>query len=110
MSPNPGSRRTRIRAACTLLSVLATGAPPLLAEGWQLDTLVPGSPFRSLHGLAFGPDAKIYAGSVVGQSIHRVDPDTGASEVFIPPPPDWLTTSNSRPTAPCTGPVSHTGP
>lgn len=86
MSPNPGSRRTRIRAAYTLLGALAAGAPPLLAGEWQLDTLVPGSPFRSLHGLAFGPDARIYAGSVVGQSIHRVDPDTGASEIFIAPP------------------------
>ena len=28
----------------------------------------------------------IYAGSVVGQSIHRIDPATGASAVFIPPP------------------------
>jgi sugar lactone lactonase YvrE len=86
MSPNPGSRRARIRAACTLLSALVTAAPPLLAEAWRLDTLVPGSPFRSIHGLAFGPDAKVYVGSVIGQSIYRVDPQTGASEVFVPPP------------------------
>lgn len=85
MSPNCG-RRARTFAACVLLSAPAAAVAPLSLQPWQLDTLVPGSPLRSIHGLAFGPDAMIYAGSVVGQSIHRIDPATGASEVFIRPP------------------------
>jgi sugar lactone lactonase YvrE len=85
MSPNSG-RRARTFAACVLLSAPAAAVAPLSHQPWQLDTLVAGSPLRSIHGLAFGPDAMIYAGSVVGQSIHRIDPATGASEVFIPPP------------------------
>lgn len=85
MSPNSG-RRARTFAACVLLSAPAAAVAPLSAQPWQLDTLVPGSPLRSIHGLAFGPDAMIYAGSVLGQSIHRIDPASGASEVFVPPP------------------------
>jgi sugar lactone lactonase YvrE len=69
-----------------LLIVLATVAPALCAAPWTIDTLVPGGPFRGIHGLAFGPDGMIYVGSVMGQTIHRVDPRTGASTVFVPPP------------------------
>ena len=63
MSPNSG-RRARTFAACVLLSAPAAAVAPLSAQPWQLDALVPGSPLRSIHGLAFGPDAMIYAGSV----------------------------------------------
>ncbi len=54
--------------------------------GYYLDTLVPGSDFHGIHGLAFGPDNMIYTGSVVGQSIYRVDPYSGNATTFIAPP------------------------
>jgi len=84
MSENAG--RLRARATCTVLLALAAAATGLHAAPWQRDTLVPGSLFRGIHGLAFGPDGRIYVGSVMGQSIYRVDPASGASEVFVPPP------------------------
>lgn len=55
-------------------------------EAWQREVLVPGSPLRGIHGLAFGPDGMIHVGSVMGKALYRVDPETGASEVLVPPP------------------------
>ena len=67
-------------AACALLS--SAGAT---AADWTLDHLVPGGPFKGIHGLGVGPDGLIYVGSVIGQTLHTVDPRTGATAVFVPP-------------------------
>lgn len=48
--------------------------------------LVPGSDFLSIHGITFDSDDNIYAGSVMGQSIHKIDTLTGESTVFVGPP------------------------
>lgn len=77
-------RHLRSFAACLALLACAPGFADTAV--WKPDVLVPGSPFRGLHGLAFGPDGMIYAGSVMGQAIHRVDPATGASSVTVAPP------------------------
>ncbi len=67
-------------AACVLL--YSAGAT---ATDWTLDHLVPGGPFKGIHGLGVGPDGLIYVGSVIGQTLHTVDPRTGATAVFVPP-------------------------
>jgi len=69
-----------------LVSLLLAAAAPFASADWQLDRLVPGALFKGIHGLGFGPDGRIYVGSVMGQSIYRVDPETGAATVFAPPP------------------------
>lgn len=69
------------------IALLTDGAFALDRQhAWQRDALVPGSPIRGMHGLDFGPDGMIYAGSVVGQAIHRIDPSNGTSELVVAPP------------------------
>lgn len=53
---------------------------------YTLETLVPGAPFHGIHGLTFDAEGRLLVGSVVGSAIYEVDPETGASSVFIPPP------------------------
>ena len=56
------------------------------AAEWKRDWLVPGGPFRGIHGLAIGTDGMIWVGSVMGQTIHRVDPASGRAELVVPAP------------------------
>jgi len=58
----------------------------IIAPGYDVDCLVPGSPFNGVHGLRFGPDGAIYVGSLAKQSIYRVDPVTGAVSLAVGPP------------------------
>ncbi|MFO0688958.1 MAG: PQQ-binding-like beta-propeller repeat protein [Myxococcota bacterium] len=83
-----------------LLALLALIAPisPFAAEGaagsagtaasgeWAREWLVPGGPFRGIHGLAVGADGLVYVGSVMGQATYRVDPKNGRTELFIGAP------------------------
>lgn len=48
--------------------------------------LVGPSAFHGIHGIAVAPDGKLLVGSVVGQAIYSVDPDTGATSELIGPP------------------------
>lgn len=50
------------------------------------DVFVEGHGYHGIHGLTFDDQDRLYVGSVVGQRIHRVDPQTGASEVWQAPP------------------------
>lgn len=75
-------------ATATLLATAACDNKPKeepKAATYKVETFVPGAPFHGLHGMTFGPDGTLYAGSVVGQAIYTVDTETGASEVFIGP-------------------------
>ena len=60
------------------------------AEGtkdpYLVQYLVGGSDFLSIHGSTFDVDDNLYVGSVMGQSIHKVDLTTGESTVFVGPP------------------------
>lgn len=56
------------------------------AAEWERDWLVPGGPFRGVHGMAIGSDGLIWVGSVMGQSIYRVDPANGRTELVVAAP------------------------
>ncbi len=67
------------------VSLHAASAQPT-SERYQLDRLVPPSDFHGVHGLAFDAQDVLYAGSVVGHSIYRVDTATGAVKSFVGAP------------------------
>jgi sugar lactone lactonase YvrE len=63
----------------------AANAQPT-SERYQLDRLVPASEFHGVHGLAFDAQGVLYAGSVVGHGIYRVDTATGSVKSFVGAP------------------------
>lgn len=60
-------------------------APP---KSFITQILVPGSHFHGVHGLAFDKDDQLFVGSVVGQSIYRVNVDSGEVDVVVEPDKD----------------------
>jgi sugar lactone lactonase YvrE len=61
-------------------------APPAPAKEYNQQFLVPGSWFHGVHGLAFNKDDQLFAGSVIGQTIYRVQVDSGEVDRVIDPP------------------------
>ena len=59
-------------------------APPAKEYGQQF--LVPGSWFHGVHGLAFNKDDQLFVGSVIGQTIYRVQVDSGEVDRVIDAP------------------------
>lgn len=57
------------------------------AKSFITQILVPGSHFHGVHGLAFDKDDQLFVGSVVGQSIYRVNVDSGEVDVVVDPGP-----------------------
>lgn len=78
------TRRTTFATAILGL-VISVGLPATRAESAEVETLVPGYGYNGIHGITFDAEDRIYVGSVIGMSIHRVDPETGASEVYVGP-------------------------
>jgi sugar lactone lactonase YvrE len=72
-------------ATIAAVFVHAANAQPT-SERYQLDRLVPPSEFHGVHGLAFDAQGVLYAGSVVGHSIYRVETATGAVNSFVGAP------------------------
>ncbi len=70
-------------AAAALLSTLAASAR---AEDASIGIFLRGDKMQGIHGLAAGPDGQLYVGSVVGQSVYRIDPKTGAAATWQGPP------------------------
>ena len=64
----------------------AKPAPPPAPREYDQQILVPGSWFHGVHGLAFNKDDQLFAGSVLGQTIYRVQVDAGEVDRFIEPP------------------------
>ncbi|MGH8188393.1 MAG: SMP-30/gluconolactonase/LRE family protein, partial [Steroidobacteraceae bacterium] len=56
------------------------------SEHYDLQRLVPASAFHGVHGLAFDRNDVLYAGSVVGHSIYRVDTASGKVESVVGAP------------------------
>jgi sugar lactone lactonase YvrE len=61
----------------------ATAPPP---KEYSQQILVPGSWFHGVHGLAFNKDDQLFAGSVLGQTIYRVQVDSGEVDRVVEPP------------------------
>jgi len=59
-------------------------APP--AKEYSQQFLVPGSWFHGVHGLAFNKDDQLFVGSVIGQTIYRVQVDSGEVDRVIDAP------------------------
>ena len=59
---------------------------PLIPREYNQQFLVPGSSFHGVHGLAFNKDDQLFAGSVVGQTLYRVQVDTGEVDRVIDAP------------------------
>ncbi|WP_422032329.1 SMP-30/gluconolactonase/LRE family protein [Reyranella sp.] len=59
-------------------------APP--PKEYSQQFLVPGSWFHGVHGLAFNKDDQLFAGSVIGQTLYRVQVDSGEVDRVIDPP------------------------
>jgi sugar lactone lactonase YvrE len=70
-------------AALVLVQGAAAQDPP---KEYRQQLLVPGSWFHGVHGLAFNKEDQLFAGSVVGQTIYRVQVDNGDVDVFIDAP------------------------
>src|SRR5450755_1163142 len=65
---------------------LAITALVLHAADYDVKRLLPGSPFHGVHGLRFDKDDNLYAASVIGQSIYKIDLASKKVTTFIPPP------------------------
>jgi DNA-binding beta-propeller fold protein YncE len=74
------------RSGLLAVGLCLSGCAGPMAERWQVSTLVPGTPMHGINGLAWGPDGMLYAGSVMGQTISRVDPASGAVTTAVGPP------------------------
>jgi hypothetical protein len=98
----PGARKTEravagVRSSLSIaVRVLALGAlalfeparaqSPPVSDAYIVERLVQPSAFHGVHGLTFDANDVLYAGSVVGHSIYRVDTATGKVETFVGPP------------------------
>ena len=71
----------------TWLCILAASAV-YVHTAWSSDfeVVVPGSPFKGLHGLAFDAEGDLHGVSITGMSLYKINPDTGAVEAVIGPP------------------------
>ena len=92
-------RRGRFLMSLALVAALTGGAvaqqPPQSKElaskepvpkEYDQQFLLPGSWFHGVHGLAFNKDDQLFAGSVIGQTLYRVQVDTGEVDRVIDPP------------------------
>jgi sugar lactone lactonase YvrE len=82
----------RVLASAVLALAVAGGAlaqqaaAPVAARQYNQQILVPGSWFHGVHGLAFNKDDQLFAGSVIGQTIYRVQVDSGEVDRVVEPP------------------------
>ena len=56
------------------------------AQGYTVETVIPGSPMKGVHGLAFDGDGALHAVSITGMSTYKIDVETGTVETVIGPP------------------------
>jgi sugar lactone lactonase YvrE len=55
------------------------------AGAWQLELLVHGSQFHGVHGLAFDENDGLFAASILGQAVYRVNRGLGSAKPFVEP-------------------------
>ena len=83
-------------AACLLTLISACSPAPDVTDNsaspengsisYTRGLFVPGSNFHGVHGIVEGPDGYLYAGSVVGQAVYKIDPETGDVSEFVSAP------------------------
>jgi sugar lactone lactonase YvrE len=56
------------------------------SSSYKVEQIVPPSTFHGVQGLAFGLDGALYAGSVLGRTISKVDVATGKTMTFLGSP------------------------
>ncbi|QND44336.1 hypothetical protein HB780_00510 (plasmid) [Rhizobium lusitanum] len=61
------------------------GRLPACAPGYTIERIVDGSGFHTANGVAFGSDGRLYAASVLGESIFALDLATNAIETVVGP-------------------------
>lgn len=76
----------RLLCAASLLGLAACGAEEAKPVTWEVTEFIGPSPFHGLHGLAVEEDGTVLAGSVVGQAIYAVNPQTGEVTERMGPP------------------------
>jgi sugar lactone lactonase YvrE len=82
-SPQAASPQTTSPQPAPPAASQANPAPP---KEYEQQFLVAGSWFHGVHGLAFNKDDQLFAGSVVGQTLYRVQVDSGEVDRVIDPP------------------------
>jgi len=76
----------KILHSLSMIVVMAGTGFAAHAEGYRVETFVPGSVFHGVHGLAISPAGELFAGSVIGQTLYRVDETSGDVSVEIAAP------------------------
>jgi len=71
-------------ALALAVSGVACAAPA--STTYTIERIVEPSAFHGVHGLAFDANDRLFAGSVVGQSLYAVDRDSGRVDTVIPAP------------------------
>lgn len=56
------------------------------AQQYTTEVFIQGTGLHAIHGLTFDAEDRLYAGSVVGQAVYRIDTQTGRHEVVAGPP------------------------
>ncbi|MBM3513410.1 MAG: hypothetical protein FJX59_06815 [Alphaproteobacteria bacterium] len=77
-----GNTKTILGAALLFAGAVSVSA----ADRYKVETLVPGSPMHGVHGLAIGPDGAVYACSLTGHAIYRIDRRSGETTVHVGSP------------------------
>lgn len=75
----------RMMVIAGALSALLSSAAAQ-ADEYDLEILVPPSAFHGVHGMDFDADGALYAGDILGMSVHKIDIATGETEVVVGPP------------------------
>ena len=75
-----------IRVVVLALIVTSTNFSLVVSAEYEARKIVEPGPFHGVHGLAFGPDGALYAGDIMGSTIHQVDIDTGEHTPFVNAP------------------------
>ena len=73
-------------AGSALAQQAAPATVPVPPPEYSQQFLVPGSWFHGVHGLAFNKDDQLFAGSVIGQTLYRVQIDSGEVDRVIDAP------------------------
>ena len=67
-------------------SAAMRGEPIVTEPEFTVEQIVEGSGFHTLNGVAFGPDGRLFAASVLGEGIFALDLKTNAIKSIVGPP------------------------